>query len=735
MTATENPAGDTGGVLINEVSGSRASASVSQNMGSAVPVATDLANDTRSGIAAGQRLLDTITNKCGWLPASQVTAPAPTALDPKALRTARWAALGGMWFSTLRRVRACGRQSIRPLGTVDVLAGASFDGLMMCGSVWACPVCSAKIQSVRSVELATLQNWADSRGYTTLFGTMTLRHRPGQRLADLLGRSASGPTDKQRRDHAAAAMLYEAHQSRGCDCATCAKGFPPEPGGRKGSGLAGCFAAVRQNGRVRRLRKRFGYLGYVRVLEETYGDNGWHPHIHVVHVYERALTDEDILAIHDAEFNAWRAAARRFGLGEPVRAASDLQRAAGQFSDYLTKQRFFHRDMDTAKVSYELTGRWSKTGRGSRTPFQILEAAIDGAEANDIELWQEYETATFQRRQMTWSRGLKDICGVNDVSDEDAANTVADDPIRFVVADWVRDIGRRWDRGRVIAGLLDAVDDADPSAALGFCESQGIEITDTLDSRAIYDRLAVVERTDPEFYSPPAARRAREVLRDRVLTTLTDEIESLANAVEVAVEECENASDPDVRADAEYVVGEALSAYQRAIVRYEREYGREAIDYTRADADRAARNAGLTDAAAALSDADFDRLPHTTADDMATMVDAVVAAVESGSCDWAGSLSIPADAHLIAVAGSDDDRRRVDSAVASRRQMLAVERDATRARADAARARAEREAEAAEAAERARRVAAEAAHAAHNQALRDAGIAYNDPFDPLPLAG
>ena len=55
------------------------------------------------------------------------------------------------------RFLACGRRSQSASGAVgvkfDTASGAGFSGLHTCGSAWACPVCSAKIQQQRASDL------------------------------------------------------------------------------------------------------------------------------------------------------------------------------------------------------------------------------------------------------------------------------------------------------------------------------------------------------------------------------------------------------------------------------------------------------------------------------------------------------------------------------------------------------------------------------------------------------
>ena len=65
-----------------------------------------------------------------------------------------------------------------------------------------------------------------------------------------------------------------------------------------------------------------------------------------------------------------------------------------------------------------------KTGRlGGRTPQEILTDALDGGEAKDVRLWKEYEQATFGRKLITWTPGLrKKLIGqVDEVEDQELA--------------------------------------------------------------------------------------------------------------------------------------------------------------------------------------------------------------------------------------------------------------------------------------------------------------------------
>ena len=74
----------------------------------------------------------------------------------------------------------------------------------------------------------------------------------------------------------------------------------------------------------------------------------------------------------------------------------------------------------------ELTqGHMKRAKGGGRTPWQILEGILAGSKA-DIMLFRDYAEAFKGARQLTWSRGLRELYGLRDaVSDDDAS---LDDP-------------------------------------------------------------------------------------------------------------------------------------------------------------------------------------------------------------------------------------------------------------------------------------------------------------------
>jgi hypothetical protein len=84
----------------------------------------------------------------------------------------------------MRNVRA-GQEGVSILRSPQ--GAAHFGGLVTCGSVWACPVCAAKITERRRVELQHAVTVARASGLRVVLLTYTFSHHAHQRLLGLLG--------------------------------------------------------------------------------------------------------------------------------------------------------------------------------------------------------------------------------------------------------------------------------------------------------------------------------------------------------------------------------------------------------------------------------------------------------------------------------------------------------------------------------------------------------------------
>lgn len=290
----------------------------------------------------------------------------------------------------------CHRGVAHAVDSVGVFRQASGEsarlhGVTTCKSVWACPVCSAKICAVRQVELGeAVVNWTKQGGYTWLM-TLTFPHEQGMPLADLMVRFTKAKA------HFKNSKTYKRILAKG----------------------------------VRR--------GSVSSLEVTHGQHGWHPHQHdLVFATSDAFgqcTVEDggrgrhSSAAIDELKGAWYTALRKAGLCERSQMSDVLAhgldvRGGQQAAEYIAK---FGKEQKWG-LSKEVTGHAAKTGSKSdgdyngAHPFQLLAWAA-GGDGTSAALFREYVEAFEGKRMLSWSRGLKkELTGTDETSDEEAGD-------------------------------------------------------------------------------------------------------------------------------------------------------------------------------------------------------------------------------------------------------------------------------------------------------------------------
>jgi Replication protein. len=270
-----------------------------------------------------------------------------------------------------------------------------FAGLATCGSVWACGVCNAKIMARRQLEIgAAVEAWRSSGG-SVVFGTQTMRHWQGHRLTDLW---------------------------------VC---------------LSKAWGKVTSGSSWVRDKKRHGIVGWLRVVEVTFGANGWHVHIHSLLFLEASTVATDLDALKGSIFGRWSAALKSLGLPAPLLAGQDLHVLDGAADEALAG--YFTKAVHSAKaIGLEMTSTQTKTARGVHKTFSVwkfLDDVIDLGDADALGHWQEFQRASKGRRQLTWSKGLRELLGLRaEKSDEDVAGeelgTKADDLVLITAAGW-----------------------------------------------------------------------------------------------------------------------------------------------------------------------------------------------------------------------------------------------------------------------------------------------------------
>ncbi|WP_221414866.1 protein rep, partial [Paenibacillus sp. EKM101P] len=289
------------------------------------------------------------------------------------------------------RVGICLRHQIERYGGVDLYKHRStqkafYGGLMVCGSVWTCPVCASKISERRRTELKTaFKAHLDGGGYCTML-TLTFSHSSRDKLDDLL------------------------------------------------IALGKSINKFRSGKRYNNIRKEIGLIGSIRAFEITYGVNGWHPHIHLLLMHDNEIESWEWADMEDKLYSLWSGACAVNGLecsrqhGLKIHDAAEASTYIGKWGDLMDKRWGTDSEMTKANI---------KKGRaGSMTPFDFLRVVIQDGDLEYQDKFQEYAKATKGKRQLVWSPGLKDRFLIEEKTDEEVATEKVEEADLLGTLDW-----------------------------------------------------------------------------------------------------------------------------------------------------------------------------------------------------------------------------------------------------------------------------------------------------------
>ena len=245
---------------------------------------------------------------------------------------------------------------------------ASYGGLQTCGSVWACPVCSAKIAERRRVELLDAMEMHKAQGGTVSLLTLTTPHQRGDNLVELLAQQGKA-LQSFLRDFTVKAVFAE-----------------------------------------------MGHLGQVRALEVTHGrksvkNNGWHPHFHILQFHQVKGSEADRKDWTARLYLRWVAYCEKAGLGTPSYAHGIKLDDGMKAAQYVTKWG----------LEDEMTKGHTKKGKaGGESPFDLLRAVLaDRTDRQAAALFKEFAQGFKGKQQLSWSRGLKARFMVDEKTDEE----------------------------------------------------------------------------------------------------------------------------------------------------------------------------------------------------------------------------------------------------------------------------------------------------------------------------
>lgn len=343
-------------------------------------------------------------------------------------------------------LKGCGRSAIA--GGVSVVMNgpvAHLAGVATCGKVHLCPVCAAKIRAARAEEIDTVTAAWQAAGHGLAMMTLTLRHYRRMPLG----------TTRRRERGGLVAVQHDA--------------WITAFGNRAGK-------------MWQRLQADHGVLGYVRVWECTQGENGWHPHFHVLLFTDRPWSVDRAEAFEEAARARWVRSVEKAGGYRPNDRGCKVDvprpKDAQQFARYLFKNQDGKARFERWAPGDEMARADMKRGRkDSRAPFEVAEGAAAGL-AEDVPLWHEYEYAAHGIRAMYWSNGLRARLAVlvdldERTDDEIAAEEVGGQGVALIPAEtWYRSVLRH--RGRALA-LLKAAEASGSPGVKALVASWGLQ--------------------------------------------------------------------------------------------------------------------------------------------------------------------------------------------------------------------------------------------------------------------
>ena len=263
----------------------------------------------------------------------------------------------------VHQVRNCLRSKITKKKGVTLFYNvdreqANFGNLQRCYSVWNCPICSMTITEGRRTELKKgLSNWIDNDGHAYLV-TFTNSHHKGDDLDELL------------------------------------------------QGQKKAFKKFWEKTKVVKMLKCLGYKGRIVATEVTWGENnGWHPHYHMIFFFDHQVDAKGIQSYLALE---WQDACIKAGLKAPDLIHGVDVRDGTYAAKYISKWG----------LEEEVTkGHLKKGLNGSLTPFDLLR----GCSTNNHykALFKEFADVFKGKQQLVWSKGLKELLGIKQVSDEE----------------------------------------------------------------------------------------------------------------------------------------------------------------------------------------------------------------------------------------------------------------------------------------------------------------------------
>jgi hypothetical protein len=180
-------------------------------------------------------------------------------------------------------------------------------------------------------------------------------------------------------------------------------------------GIRKAFRAMFQGKFKTQLMDKYDY-SYVSKFEITYGQNGWHPHIHVVFMTPKYLEGEELEILRSKIFAKWETVVSKH-LGQkhlPLKSGFHLDRR--DKLDYLAELKLDweairpmakkHSKNLQNKLAHELIDQGYKKSHYGRTPLQLIITYTESGKpkkSKDYALYIKYHEETKRLKELTFS--------------------------------------------------------------------------------------------------------------------------------------------------------------------------------------------------------------------------------------------------------------------------------------------------------------------------------------------
>ena len=302
------------------------------------------------------------------------------------------------------------------LGYSEVHQRASYKNLAVCGSIWICPVCAAKVSEIRRQSLlAGITSHSELHYYLLTF---TIGHKKQDRLSKLIDINTKA------------------------------------------------INATRSGKYWQSFKDQIGYIGTISTMEVTVNPSaaGWHPHKHVLLLTSKPASEKEI---QDYFSDRYLKAVVKYGGYATESIAFDVEYA----KDYQVAAEYV---LKWGAMEEVTRSHLKKAGNGGYSAFQLLELAAKG-ETWAIEAYREFEKATKGKKLLTFSHGLKEYLGLDDLSDQEIAESEEKDTEWRLLAriDW--ETWKQISKKHLVGKLLNAAKFNDEKIINNFFEEHKID--------------------------------------------------------------------------------------------------------------------------------------------------------------------------------------------------------------------------------------------------------------------